>query len=150
MKKLKVAVLGIQFNEDHLQTWKLLNDMPFLDDVEIHLTHVAGASDHAVNAALNLPLFPASEARVIIEHAVTSKLEQISREILPVSHKGRIIVKCLFSSHPKKDFCEYATKVGADLVILAADNDRKISLDSFIQYQSLHAKSAVLVLREKN
>lgn len=150
MKMLKVAVLGIQFTEENLQTWKMVKDMDFLKDVEIHLVHISGASDHVMNSMLNLTLYPAQEARVIIEHAVTLKLEALAAEILPADHSGKVHVKCLFSSHPKKEFCDYANKVGSSLVILAADKNKKISMGSFIQYQSLHSRSAVLVLREKN
>lgn len=150
MKKLKIAVLGIQFTEDYLETWKLVKEMDFLKDVDVHLVHVSGASDHALNAALNLPLYPAQETRLVLEHAVTSQLEFLAPKILPAGHTGKVSLKCLFGSHPKKVFSDYVTKVGANLVILAADQDRKFSMGSFIQYQCLHSRAAVLVLREKS
>lgn len=150
MKKLKIAVMGIQFTEDYLDVWKMIKEMDFLNHVEVHLVHVSGASDHAMNAALNLPLYPANETRVILEHAVTSQLESLAPHILPPTHTGRVVVKCLFGSHPKKVFSDYVSRVDASMVILAADRDRMFSMGSFIQYQCLHSKAAVLVLREKS
>jgi nucleotide-binding universal stress UspA family protein len=148
MKKLKVALVGIKFDDDSIDSFPLLRKLDFLNDVEIHLVHISNMHHYSLGEDLNIPIYPEGEAKVVIEHAVSSKLESLSREILPLEFTGKVVSQSLFSKHPKKAFLEYAEKIHANLIILFAEKKRHFSMGSFIQYQIHHSPVNVFVLRE--
>jgi hypothetical protein len=149
MKKIQVVVVGIDFSENLENSWELLKRLEFLKDVEIHLVHVSSLHNYSFGENIHVPIYPSGEMKVIIEHSVLLKLNQLASELLPLNSSHPIIAKCLFDKNPKKAFLEYTEKVGAQLVILSSGKKNPLSIRSFIQYQVQNSKANVLVLKSQ-
>jgi hypothetical protein len=148
MKKIKSAIVGIDFNEQAQVNLELLSEMTFLKNVDLHFVHVSMMQPYSWAKDLNIPLYPEGEARVVIEHAVVEKLQELGEKYSPIGYSGTIRHVCLFSSNPRKEFAGFTEKTGAGLVILLAEKQRHLSLGSFINYQCHHGAAHVLVLRK--
>jgi hypothetical protein len=118
MKKIKSAIVGIDFNEHALVNLELLSEMSFLKNVDLHYVHVSMKQSYSWGKDLNLPLYPEGEARVVIEHAVIDKLQELGEKYAPYGYSGNVSHACLFSSNPRKEFAAFAEQIGAGLVIL--------------------------------
>lgn len=149
MKKIKIAMIGIDFNELSQPQLDLIAEMSFLQTVDLHFVHISMMQPYSWAKDLNIPLYPEGEAKVVIEHAVIDKLQELGDKYAPTGHVGSIHYTCLFSSNPKKEFADYAEKIGAGLVLILAGKERRLSLGSFINYQCHHCPAHVLVLRKK-
>ena len=145
MKSFKRVVVGIKFGEDE-ETLRSLGKIEFLKNAEIYLTHVSRVTDYSFLPELNLPLYPAADAKVIIEQTAIGKLNQIKSELAMLGLTGKIYSECLFSESIKKGFCHFVNETQADLVILLADKEISV-FESFIHYQLNHLKAPVLILK---
>jgi hypothetical protein len=150
MRKIQVAVIGIDFVDNDEKSWKALKQMEFLKDLEIHLVHVSSIHHYEFSENLNIPIYPSGEMKVIIEHSVLIKLNLLASEILPTGLIHPVTTKCLFGKDPKKKFLDYTESVGAQLVILSKERTTHFSINSFIQYQVQNSKANILVLKFPN
>ncbi len=147
MKKIHTAVIGISFDADCLENLNLLIECSFLKEVNLHFVHVSRLQTQLLGDQLMEGVYPESETQLIIEQAVTAKLDEIAQKHAPALFNGVLHVRCLFSLSPKKAFKDYADKVGANFLILLAPQEKKINFGSFITYQTHHSKANLLVLR---
>lgn len=147
MKKIQIVVVGIDFSENLDHSWEILKRLEFLKDLEIHLVHVSSLNNYSFGEKMHVPIYPSGEMKVIIEHSVLLKLNQLASELLPLNSTHPFVAKCLFDKNPKKAFLEYSEKVGAQLVILLGGKKNPFSIRSFIQYQVQNSKANVLVLK---
>jgi hypothetical protein len=147
MKKLKTAILGIKFGSDVESTWDLLKKFDFLNSIDLHFVYLSKESNFDLGDDLNIPLYSLGDARVLIEHAVHLKLEALIPKILPINFKGQYFSKCLLSHQPRKKINDYAIEIGANLMILAEGKRHLVSTGSFIQYQLMHSRTHLIILR---
>jgi hypothetical protein len=141
MKKIQVVVIGVDFKDNPEEAWKNLKHLEFLRELEIHFVHISSSDN------IEAPVYPSGEMKLVIEHSILLKLNQLASELLPKNCNHPIVAKCLFDTNPKKAFSDYAEKVGAQLVILSRGKKNHLSIRSFIQYQVRHSRSNVLVLK---
>jgi hypothetical protein len=147
MKKLKTAIVGIQFGSDLESSWEQLKKLDFLNGIDLHFVHISKDDSFNLGQDLNIPLYSLGDAKVLIEHAVHLKLEALIPKILPAHYKGHFFSKCLFSHRPKIAFNDYANEIGANLIILSGDKKHLFSTGSFIQYQLMHSCTHLIILR---
>jgi hypothetical protein len=147
MKKLKTAIVGIQFGSDLESTWELLKKFDFLKGIDLHFVHISKDDSLDLGQDLNIPIYTLGDAKVLIEHAVHLKLKVLIPKILPSHYEGDYFSKCLFSHRPKIAFNDYASEIGANLMIFSQDKKHLISTGSFIQYQLMHSCTHLIILR---
>ncbi len=147
MKKIQVVAIGVDFKDNPEEAWKDLKHLEFLRDVEIHLVHISSFHNYSLSENIQVPVYPSGEMKLVIEHSILLKMNQLASELLPKSCNHPIVAKCLFDTNPKKSFSDYTEKVGAQLVILASGKKNHLSIRSFIQYQVRNSKANVLVMK---
>jgi hypothetical protein len=145
MKSFNRVVVGIKFDE-YDAVLKLLGKLEFLKSSEVYLVHVSTVHDYHMVPDLNLPFYPSPESKIIIEQAVLNRLNQFKNLILPPGFDGVLNTECLFSTNPKKRFCEYVTELKANLVILMAEK-KHLPFGSFIHYQFNHLHTPIFILK---
>lgn len=145
MKSFKKVILGVKLDEG-FEIVSLLNRLDFLKTSDIFLVHVSRSTDHSLFPELKLAFYPSGEEKIILEQAIIGKLNQIKNSMVSSGRSGEIQVECLFSGNPKKSFCQFASEINSDLILLMAEKS-KFPIASFVQYQIDHSKIPVFILR---
>ncbi len=122
--------------------------MEFLADSEIHMVQMIQKVQFGDGLSFNVA-FALEEDESVIEKAVISKMEQISKSILPYTFTGKIHYKCLFGDEPKADFCEYLKQVKCELVLIGSRQKHGLFESSFAKYVVRHAPCSSFVLKPR-
>ena len=140
------TVIAVNFLDKNLNLLKLIHRMDFLVESEIHFVHLVQEINYGDEFSFGV-VFPDKEQKNEIREAVISMMKSVSSEILPYSHKGKVVYECQFSSDIKDHFCRYLEKVNADLAIVAPRERKGIFTSSFTNYIGMHSPTSTLILK---
>lgn len=134
--KMKILV-GVKLIQD-LDNKKLTKILSFIKHAEIKMVHIFPVVQSGFWSALDIPSFPEADSRLAIEESVKRNIEARREHFLPAGFDGALSVDCVFSTHPRRDFCEMTRNM--DIVILFAKG-------SFFHHQLTNSFGALLLLR---
>jgi hypothetical protein len=147
MDSFSKVVIAVNFIDQSLETLKAIHRMEFLASSEIHFVHIVPELTYSTELGVTLVL-PDNDRKNSIRETIVSKMKSISAQVLPYSHKGKVVYECLFSADQKNDFCQYLDDVQANLVIVAARKKRELFASSFTYYIGMNSSVSTLVLKQ--
>ncbi len=145
-KKVVVAV-GLRNSVASSDGMASLGEMSFLQESEVHFVHVFKTINYAAVFGEFTAVYPMESQRLEIENSVLTSLVGLTKDVLPPNFKGRVIHRCLFTETPKLEFCDYAEKIKADLIIVPTRRKRGIFESSFAQYVNKHTRMNMILLK---
>ncbi len=143
MKNLHHITVALNFTEGEANLQKF-KKMDFLKKANLRLLHLSQINDYHFIDEVDVTLYPAKEAKLILEQKVYEKLNRFREELIRENFLGEISCECRFTKSPKKEMCQDSDKRRVDLAVMFASDKY---FGSFIQYQLEHSTSFALVVK---
>lgn len=140
------VVIALDLAKNSEELYGPIHRMDFLKESHIHFVHCV-LEPYYSGDGIPISQFPRLETKSIIEAGVISKMERMSKEILPHDFHGKTSFTCLFSDSPKKELLNYIKDKEIDLTVISTPEDRNFFHSSFASYIGLQGVSDVFVLR---
>jgi len=142
------VVVAVDLNLMEDEQSKMLRDLPFLKNAEVHFVHIfqTSVAGYSVGIGEVIMIYPNEADKKILEESILNKLVGFSQEAVPGA-QGKLIQRCLFSDNPKAMLCEYADDIKADTIVVMSRQRHGFFESSFAQYVGKHSKCHLVTLK---
>lgn len=147
MKLANKVVIPVSISNDLPLQLKMIKEMNFLKDCEIHFVNVFQTVTQASVLGNMSIIYPGEDDRKLFEKSIVEKLNEISQEVLPLGFSGKCLKECLFSDYPKARMADFVNDIKADLVVIPTRKKRGFFDSSFAQYINKHTNANVFFIK---